>query len=55
MHPENILLWPDGFWCYREELRPEFLRDDSYRVIVHHSDEWEVMRATPALPRPVSA
>ncbi len=40
MYPDNILLWPDGFWCFREELSPEFQRDDDYRVIVHNSDEW---------------
>jgi hypothetical protein len=55
MYPDNILVWSDGFWCYREELRPEFLRDDNYRVILHQSDEWEVLRATLALPRPASA
>ena len=40
MHPLDRLLWPDGFWCLREELRPSFLRDDSYRVVQHLSKEW---------------
>jgi hypothetical protein len=37
----DILFWPDdGFWCFRDELRPEFQRDDSYRVILWNSFEW---------------
>ena len=51
MYPDNILLWPDGFWCFREEHDKDFLRDDTYRVILHYSDEWqEVQRTNPALP-----
>ncbi len=52
MYPDNILVWPDGFWCFREEFTAQFLRDDSYRVILHKSDEW--LKLTDALP-PVSA
>lgn len=40
LDPLDRLLWPDGFWCLREELHPHFLRDDSYRVIPHLSQEW---------------
>ena len=40
MNPQDILLWPDGFWCFREEFSPQFLRDDDYRVVPHKSDEW---------------
>jgi hypothetical protein len=38
--PEDILLWPDNFWCFRNELSNEFLRADDYRVVSRHSDEW---------------
>ena len=38
-NPVEILLWKDRFWCYRE-LRTEFLRDYSYRVIPSDTDEW---------------
>lgn len=37
---DDILLWPDDFWCFRNELCKEFLREDNYRVVLHHSDEW---------------
>jgi len=39
-NPDDILLWPDGFWCFRKEFSEEFLRQDDYRVILRHSDEW---------------
>ena len=39
-HAQDILLWPDGFWCLREEFSPEFLRDDGFRVIPHRSETW---------------
>ena len=38
--PDDILLWPDNFWCFRKEFCKEFLREHNYRVILHHSDEW---------------
>jgi hypothetical protein len=47
MNPGDILLWPDGFWCLREELCNEFLRDDNYRVILHRCDEWLNLRKYP--------
>jgi len=40
VNPEDILLWPDAFWCFREEYSPEMGRDAGYRVILHHSPEW---------------
>ena len=40
MNPEDILLWSDGFWCFREEFTPEFMRDEDYRVLPHQSEEW---------------
>jgi len=47
MYPDNILIWPDGFWCFREELNPDFLRDDNYRVIEHNTEEWVRILSTP--------
>jgi len=38
--PNDILVWLDGFWCFREEHSLDFLRDDGYRVILQHSKEW---------------
>lgn len=38
---DDILLWSDGFWCFREELHPRFLRDDDFQVVECGSDEWD--------------
>lgn len=40
MEQRDILVWSDGFWCFREELDETFLRDDSYLVLAFESDEW---------------
>ena len=37
---EDIFLWPDAFWCFREEYSTEMGRDAGYCVILHHSPEW---------------
>lgn len=39
MKPDDILLWQDGFWCYRNELDRRFLRNNYYRAIPRNSDE----------------
>lgn len=50
---DDILLWQDGFWCFREELTAEFLRDDNYQVILCNSDEWlEILTKNKATPPP---
>ena len=36
----DILKWPDGFWCFREEFRMDWFRDNDYRVIRIETDEW---------------
>ena len=39
--PRDILLWPDGILCFREECAPELLlRGGNYRVINRTSLEW---------------
>ena len=53
----DILVWPDGFWCFRKELKATMQRDDNYRVIYFDSEEWFVMarqwvhRSSPSNPR----
>ena len=47
LHPLDRLLWPDGFWCLREELHPRFLRDDSYVVVPHLSQGWHDLSQPP--------
>jgi hypothetical protein len=33
MESDDILLWRDGFWCFRNELDPRSWRNDHYRQI----------------------
>lgn len=32
---EDVILWPDNFWCYREELHDFNYRSDDYEVIYY--------------------
>ncbi len=54
MDSNDILVWSDRFWCFREELCPEFLRGDNYREILCSSDEWSrfISARQPPLPAP---
>ena len=54
MNPHDILLWPDGFWCFREELDQNFLRDDNYRVILRYSNEWVKVQRPKPIPTPTN-
>ena len=47
MSQEDILLWPDSFWCFRNEQHQQPLRDDKYRVIPLYSAEWVSYAAPP--------
>ena len=50
MREEDILLWPDGSWCFRFELRLRdgLIRDYQYRVVSYQSDEWDKVAQTRA-------
>ena len=49
----DILIWRDGFWCFREEFRMDWLRDDDCRVIETEIDEWlEIARKRPLFVLP---
>lgn len=41
MSPDDILVWPDGEWCYREELEDMGRsRSDDYVALPDGSVEW---------------
>ena len=52
MNPNDMLVWPDGFWCFREEHCDEFLRNDDYRIVAHNSEEWHALHLKGPLPPP---
>jgi hypothetical protein len=52
MDPNDVLLWPDAFWCFREEFRPEFLRGNNYREVAVGSEDWLKVTAPAAATKP---
>jgi len=51
MNPNNLLVWPDGFWCLREEYCEDFLRDQDYRVVEVDSEEWKALKLAGLIAR----
>jgi hypothetical protein len=39
---EDIMVWPDGTWCYREDLRDMTHMSDDYTVLIFDSADWHV-------------
>lgn len=44
---EDIFLWPDGYWCYREDLEQGCAADksDDYQILPFNSAEYNALRA----------
>lgn len=40
MSGEDIVLWPDGTWCYFEDLEEMSFMSDDYKIIPYLSEEW---------------
>lgn len=41
MNDADILVWPDGTWCYRRELARMASMPDDYRVIYVETEEYD--------------
>lgn len=42
MSSEDVFVWPDGSWCYREDAHGEFSwKSDDYYVIYFDTQEWQ--------------
>jgi len=39
-NPHDLYVWPDGFWCLREEFNDRFLREKTFRVVELGAAEW---------------
>jgi hypothetical protein len=50
---EDILLWSDGFWCFRGEHQNNLMRGANYRVVLEDSEEW-IKLTTPLVLAPIS-
>lgn len=40
MNPDDIIVWPDDVWCFRDELYDFSHKSDDYMVIIAGTDEW---------------
>ena len=40
---EDIILWPDGVWCYRYELKEMNHKSDDYQIITYGTKEHEAI------------
>ena len=55
---DDILLWPDGFWCFREEFNAGFMRGEDYLEVLRQSEDWvtltrrSCMSVTPSTDAP---
>jgi hypothetical protein len=38
---EDVLLWPDGTWCFRDELREYGFMSDDYEVLHFGTVRWQ--------------
>ncbi|QSI78627.1 hypothetical protein [Niveibacterium microcysteis] len=39
---DDVLVWPDGFWCFRAENSAEFLRSNDFREVRCGTAEWKL-------------
>ena len=39
-HPDDILLWPNGSWCYRSDIQDMSHLSDDYQVLRADSKQW---------------
>jgi hypothetical protein len=39
MHADDVLFWPDGYWCFGAEIRRQSPHDDNHHVIRQHGDD----------------
>jgi hypothetical protein len=42
-NPKDIYLWPDGYWCYREELYMQPRHNFEYELVRMGSDKWNAV------------
>jgi hypothetical protein len=45
--PDDIILWPDDFHCFRSELSEFNDKSDDYRVVYFGTAEWNELAAEP--------
>ena len=51
---EGLVLWPDGTWCYHEELREHAHMSDDYEVVPSGTPRWFEAHGQTSLARAVA-
>ena len=44
-HSDDIFVWSDGSWCFRDQFHAHGVRNYNYRVLQRDSDEWVTFTA----------
>lgn len=40
-HPEDICIWSDGTWCFREEVEQYHWMSDDYHILYVDTAAWK--------------
>lgn len=40
-HPDDVFVWPDGFWCFREEHSDDDSLSDDFEVLRVDTPEYD--------------
>jgi hypothetical protein len=46
--PMDILIWSDGYWCFRSDYPKQARQDYAYHLISLNTREWLYISATPS-------
>lgn len=49
MQAEDIIVWPNDVWCFREDLEGMNHMSDDYRVLPFESDTWKIFMSSQSL------
>lgn len=44
--PEDIAVWPDGEWCFRDELGDYGWKSDDYEIVAFGTPRWHDVTET---------
>ena len=41
MNPDDIVIWPDAYWCFASELSEHNHRSDDYQIVRVNTAKWQ--------------
>jgi len=42
---KDIFVWPDGYWCFREDFHEQPRQNYSYVLVEINDTQWDALRA----------